>query len=558
VLGALRPIAGARPSAPPAASTADLARSAKLARRLRRTVQALLRRRTALDEEQALIEKYRQYFVLFAPLLRRAARLPNVAAFHLVLRAHEAEAVKRLRESLATVLGDEFELRAELLPSGELAMLLLVTAEAGARAEQMLSAARVQEIPAPAGFGGRSLAEAFPDMKQRLEQIPKELEAVQRELEHLAHEHGTELEEARSAMRDQLVRLEALPLTGATAHAFVIEGWLPAGERPRLETRLRSDCGTQVVVQELFREEGAPVVLSNPRFFRPFEVLVRLLPLPRYGSIDPTPFVGIFFPMFFGLILGDVGYGAMLAILGLALHLRSRPGSTWRDLAEVSGPCAAFSILFGFAYGEFFGDLGRRWFGLRPLVFDREEAVIPFLILAVAIGLVHVLLGLVLGIVNERSHPRLAAGRGLAALMVVFITLALLAALRVLPPAIFPPSVVAVLVLFPVLVAVEGVLAAVELLSIVGNVLSYARIMALGTASVMLAIVANQMAGALGSAIVGAVFALLFHLVNFALGLFSPTIHALRLHYVEFFSKFYRPGGTRHQPFGHWTPDATA
>jgi V/A-type H+-transporting ATPase subunit I len=96
--------------------------------------------------------------------------------------------------------------------------------------------------------------------------------------------------------------------------------------------------------------------------------------------------------------------------------------------------------------------------------------------------------------------------------------------------------------------------APIELLTTLGNILSYARIMALGVASVMLAIVANKMAGAIGSVAVGAMFALLFHLVNFAIGVFSPTIHALRLHYVEFFGKFYSPGGVRYQPFGHWTP----
>jgi V/A-type H+-transporting ATPase subunit I len=116
--------------------------------------------------------------------------------------------------------------------------------------------------------------------------------------------------------------------------------------------------------------------------------------------------------------------------------------------------------------------------------------------------------------------------------------------------------VVALLVAFPVLIVLEGIAAAVELLSAIGHILSYARIMALGTASVMLAIVANQLGGAMGSAVIGALFALLFHLVNFALGLFSPTIHALRLHYVEFFGTFYSPGGTRYQPLGHWSPPA--
>jgi V/A-type H+-transporting ATPase subunit I len=129
-------------------------------------------------------------------------------------------------------------------------------------------------------------------------------------------------------------------------------------------------------------------------------------------------------------------------------------------------------------------------------------------------------------------------------------------ALEILPRAVLTPAVVALLVAFPVLLALEGIVAAVELLSAIGHILSYARIMALGTASVMLAIVANRLAGAMGSAVIGALFALLFHLVNFALGLFSPAIHALRLHYVEFFGTFYSPGGTRYQPLGHWSPPA--
>jgi V/A-type H+-transporting ATPase subunit I len=70
----------------------------------------------------------------------------------------------------------------------------------------------------------------------------------------------------------------------------------------------------------------------------------------------------------------------------------------------------------------------------------------------------------------------------------------------------------------------------------------------------MLAIVANELVGTLGSTAIGLVFALLFHLVNFAIGLFTPAIHALRLHYVEFFGKFYSPGGHPYEPFGRWTP----
>ena len=214
-----------------------------------------------------------------------------------------------------------------------------------------------------------------------------------------------------------------------------------------------------------------------------------------------------------------------------------------------------FTILFGVLFGELFGDVGRHLFGLRPLVLDREEPkdIVSFLILCVGIGGVHVLLGLVLGVFNAfHGHRKQALGRGLSAVMILLIVVALLAAVRLLPHQLLTPAVIILLVAFPVLVVAEGIVAPVELLATMGNILSYARIMALGTASVMLAVVANRLAGALGSVVVGAIFALLFHLVNFALGLFSPTVHALRLHYVEFFGRFYSPGGVRYRPFTHW------
>jgi V/A-type H+-transporting ATPase subunit I len=267
--------------------------------------------------------------------------------------------------------------------------------------------------------------------------------------------------------------------------------------------------------------------------------------------------VAVFFPVFFGLMLGDIGYGLVLAIGGLILHHRSRPNTLLRSVSEIIGPCALLAILAGVLFGEFFGDLGRRWFGLMPLAFDREEALIPFLLLSVAIGGVHILLGMILGVISAaRRHPREAFGKGAATAGLVLVIVALLAALDVLPRAFFTPAVIGLLIAFPILIVLEGVVAPIEFLSTLGNILSYARIMALGAASVMLAVVANRMVGMLGSAVVGVLFALLFHLVNFAIGLFSPTIHALRLHYVEFFGKFYSPGGVRYQPFGTWTRQA--
>jgi V/A-type H+-transporting ATPase subunit I len=254
-------------------------------------------------------------------------------------------------------------------------------------------------------------------------------------------------------------------------------------------------------------------------------------------------------------MLGDVGYGLLLAGIATAVRWRSRPGSTVRAVAEMALGCALFTIVFGLLFGEFFGTLGAS-FGMRPLAFDRENALAPFLMFTIALGAVHVVLGLVLAVIGawRQGHRRQAVGRGLTIVMIVLSALALLAAFKVLPSRLFTPAAIAVLIAFPVLIALEGIIAVVELMSAFGHILSYARIMALGTASLMLAIIANRMVGALGSALVGVAFALLFHLVNFAIGLFSPTIHALRLHYVEFFGEFYSPGGAAYRPLAHWRP----
>jgi V/A-type H+-transporting ATPase subunit I len=398
----------------------------------------------------------------------------------------------------------------------------------------------------------------LPALKARLAEIPAALDAAERERLALIQEHGGWLQAVRARRRDALLRLDARSRVLAAEHLFVIEGWLPVTHVDELSARLATTFGPELVVSAIGAENWsaphAPVVLQNPPIFRPFEVLTRTLPLPRYGSIDPTPFVGVFFPVFFGLMLGDVGYGLMLGVAALVLRLRAAPASTWRAVSTIGFACASASIVFGAIFGELFGTLGQLA-GVRPL-FDRERATTAFLLLAIALGGVHIALGLVLGALQawQGGHRRAAVGRGVSLAMLALTALSILAAVEVLPAGLFTPLVVAVLVAFPVLVALEGVVALIELLSTVGHILSYARIMALGTASLMLAVVANEMVGAMGSVTVGVLFALLFHLVNFAIGVFSPTIHALRLHYVEFFGEFFSPGGIEYRPLTHWRP----
>jgi V/A-type H+-transporting ATPase subunit I len=323
---------------------------------------------------------------------------------------------------------------------------------------------------------------------------------------------------------------------------FFIRGWMATDDVARLRAQLDASFGMQVVLEEKhLREEDlekAPVVLMNPPYFRPFELFGRLLPVPAYSSIDPTPFIGIFFPVFFGMILGDAGYGVVLAVLALVLRLRSGKNRTAADAAQILLVSSLYTIIFGVLYGELFGDLGTTLFGMEPLLIERRTSVIPMLVFALSAGVVHVVLGLALGAIT--SFRRRVRREGFAKLLNILIILCLIAVFAsffgYLPGLLSRPLIMVILIATPFLLFSGGLLAPLELLKNIGNIISYVRIMAIGLTSVLLAYVANQMAGAGGDVVLGVMAAALLHLLNIVLGVFSPTIHALRLHYVEFFS----------------------
>jgi V/A-type H+-transporting ATPase subunit I len=552
---------GATDAEPPPRATAplDVPRALLYTRRVHRRAERLARADVELDDERALLLRFQAFFAAFEPLDTEGLAWKEGQSFFVVLRAGAEGTVGKLRASLEAAVDGAVELLARPLDTGETAVLVVAPGGAAPRVAELLAASNVHELPAPEGIGG-DVRRAATTLHARLAALAERASRLEQERRALRDSTAKELARLRAAARDRLLVLDARAQAHAGRHLFILEGFVPAPGVVDVAARVRDEVGLDVLVEavgtEPWTRTDAPVALSNPPLFRPFEVITRTMPLPRYGTIDPTPFVAVFFPMFFGLILGDAGYGALLVIAALVLRARSKPGTTLRSVSAVAGACAAFSVVFGLIFGEVFGDLGKRALGMRAHGFDRESAILPFLAAAVALGVVHVTLGLVLAVVSawRLGKRREALGRGVAALMVALTVAALLTAFEVLPAALFTPIVVAILVAFPVLVLLEGVVAVVELVSSFGQILSYARIMALGTASLMLAVVANRMVGAMGSVAVGIVFALLFHLVNFAIGLFSPTIHALRLHYVEFFGRFFSPGGTAYRPLSHWHP----
>jgi len=258
-------------------------------------------------------------------------------------------------------------------------------------------------------------------------------------------------------------------------------------------------------------------------------------------------------------MVGDIAYGALLLVIALLVQRRvAGDSATLRDLSRVLVAGAVWAIVFGFLFGEALGNAGHE-LGLPALSFYRggADAVQPLLLCSLPLGAAHVVLGQLLGLWQSASARRkvefVNRFGSLLALCGV-CALAGLAAHRVpggvVASVLAGAGVAAGLVL---LIAGRGALGLVmgplELVGTIGNVLSYLRLAAVGLASTYLAMVANELT-VVGPIWLGVFVGVFFHALNLALASFSPMIQALRLHYVEFFSKFYEGGGRPFRPFG--------
>jgi V/A-type H+-transporting ATPase subunit I len=260
----------------------------------------------------------------------------------------------------------------------------------------------------------------------------------------------------RARLRERLEEFAVLAHFGETDQTFVLFGWTPEREVPRLRAALAANSDGAVIVQLLpltpEEKERAPVALENPSPARPFQSLVRLFALPRYHGIDPTLLMAFFMPIFFGMMLGDVGYGALL-LLGCLIVLwrvaAVRRSGALRDLVHVLTFGAAWSIVFGFLYGELFGTLGEQ-LGMHALWLDRTSAdqVANLLMFTIAVGVVHITLGLVLGVWESiREHSKsllLERGGMLIGLIGLFLIVAV--AVKGLPPGFMTPGVAVMIV----------------------------------------------------------------------------------------------------------------
>ena len=509
-------------------------------------------KKEALQEQRSELGRYIGFLGTLESLSHEAHVAPDVDVIGLTLK--DQAALEHVRSVLGQLTGGRYKLFTVPAGDGTLSGLITVDRHIAGSVSASLTAEKIPEMSLPASFAGLPLSGKLAFLEGRVREIDRELREIDRESETLCRRWAPIYTSVRSWIMERLSLLRAAASIVQTQLCFVVRGWLPSQEVGHLNSEIIRAFGEKIVVEEkAIREEEldrVPSVLRNPPYFKPFEVFTRLLPLPHYTSYDPTTFIGIFFPLFFGMILGDAGYGIILAIIGIILSRKTSGKPIVRDAGRILLSSSFYTIIFGILYGEFFGDLPHRLFGLEPILFERSTAIVPMFVFALSVGVVHIFLGLALGAITAfRKHAaREGAYKVLNIVIIAGMIVAAAAAFGYLPIRTTRPMVLTILFLMPFLLLTGGLLAPLELLKSVGNIISYIRITAIGLTSVLLAYVANELAGLTGDIVSGIIVAALLHALNIVLGVFAPTIHALRLHFVEFFGKFVEPGGQTFTP----------
>ena len=460
---------------------------------------------------------------------------------NLVVRAGEGDA-DSVREAVAGVDGST-----EVM-AGDETVAVFAAADIEEAVDEALVGAEFTAVEIPDAEGSPSdYADELEHEKQRLE---SRITTIEGELGSLKLDVARFLLAAEERLSIEVQKAEAPLKFASTASAFVAEGWIPSDRYSVLESAIQEAVGAHAEVEELERAEyenphhghetaadggtdmamggdEPPVVQDNPSAFKPFELLVETISRPQYWDLDPTVILFLTFPVFFGFMIGDLGYGVLYLAIGYWLWT-SFDSDAIRSLGGIAMWAGGFTILFGILYGEIFGlHLISQYFwegalGLHGPPMEKglspagAEFARTWLVVVILAGLAHVTLGYIFGFVQlTQGHGLKEAimekGSWILLMLGVWIWIFSRSAEAMKPAFLFeafnghpyafgfgglsPTVGFAGLGLaavgFVLLLAVEGGVAIPESLNVLVNILSYFRIAAVLLAKAGMAFTVN-------------------------------------------------------------------
>jgi len=477
-------------------------------------------------------------------------------------------------------------------------------------------------VPVPEGEGApRDLLAELLAEKERWE---KRLHEIDQRLTTLRERYAGFLAAAKAHLEVEVEKAEAPLRFAVTEHTYVVEGWVPSDTFPPMKERLEKL--PDVFVSQLDMDEGPneeehelpkpepPVLLSNPKPLKPFEMLVNMFGTPSYHEIDPTLVFSLAFPMMFGIMVGDAGYGILWMVYGIWLLRRwkDRPWGFWKNLlvAFIWGGFWA-TVFGGFFFGEAFGIPFHAPFGSVPgtaeffnwsdnvlhasilpePILEKLHQVPDFLIMSISVAFLHLGTGFIIGVFDDIRHSLKHAFGKVGWFLILFGLYATMIVRASRWPGTwgyliwngplgwFPrggyvmdnmgftaanpiPSLAVYMLVAGVglMLIAEGGLHLMEVFGLLANIISYARLAGIGVAEEAVIVSLNViilnglvLSGSVLTIIAGVFLMALCNLMMFLLSTISGTIQSVRLNYVEFFLKFYKGTGTLFRPFGERT-----
>jgi V/A-type H+-transporting ATPase subunit I len=349
-----------------------------------------------LDEQERLIREQEAALANFANLKLDLGALRTKTRFlDFYVGMVPRESVRQLEGSVEL----SGHMLFEYLQRGDNTHVIIVgpKGEQEAQLDAVLHSAGFQALPIPEGIEHGSAADKITELEQRRTELIADRDKLQRELDDWGRENHELLVQARQTLllAEPFVTLD--PSIHCIGHLAVLAGWVPADAVDDLEVRLRATLAMpfdmQVRVPLPEERRLVPTVSTRSRLLRPFDVLVKQYGIPEYGEIDPTPLFAVTFLLMFGMMFGDVGHGAVIALA--AWYWRAK----LKDFAWFGIAAGVSSICFGFLFGSVFGYEDIPWL---PAIW-MAPLHDPILMLKVALGwgIGFIVIACLLGIYNR-------------------------------------------------------------------------------------------------------------------------------------------------------------